>query len=69
MSEPIFKVQDLPGFVKEPDKGAILQTDVMALQSYKNQKKAREADKQRINKLEQEIQEIRSLINKLLEIK
>jgi len=54
---------DVPGLVKDPTTKAVLNTDKSALEAYK--KKRANAD--RINRLEEELADIKKLLVELLE--
>jgi hypothetical protein len=63
---------DAPNFVKEARSGAILNTDNDKLMAYKKQKLAFESSRnnsERINKLENDLSEIKSLLKQILEKK
>ena len=60
---------DVPGLVKDPSSGAILNVDNAKLEAYKRQKKffeQKKNDSDRINKLEGDIIEIKEMLQQLL---
>jgi hypothetical protein len=71
------KVKDAPGFVRDMQTNAVLNADVSALQAYKRKRnKQKELDnsfsevstmKTNINKMEHEIQEIKVLMQRILD--
>lgn len=60
---------DFEGLVKDPESGAVLNIDNMKLDAYKKRKQAMEAstkNAERINKVENDIQEIKEMLSQLL---
>ena len=60
---------DVPGLVKDPNSGAVLNVDNMKLQAYKQQKQffqQNKTDSQRITKLEGDIIDIKEMLQQLL---
>ena len=60
---------DVPGLVKDPNSGAILNVDNNKLAAYKKQKEffeQRQNDSMRITKLENDIGEIKNMLQQLL---
>jgi hypothetical protein len=65
----LLKVENEPGMARDPSNQAILSTDLSALQAYKikRQKTAQiDAALDDINKLKEDMAEIKSLITKLI---
>lgn len=63
------KVLDAPDYVKDMHTNAILNTNNVALQAYKRQKKAlSDASKntERLDKLEKDVDDIKDLLTKIL---
>jgi len=60
---------DVEGFVKDPSNGAVLNVDTEKLSAYKKQKQFYENNKknsERIEKLENDIGDIKEMLQKLL---
>lgn len=60
---------DVEGLVKDPSSGAVLNVDNAKLDAYKKQKQAfedRNRDKERINKIENDLNEIKQLLQSLV---
>jgi hypothetical protein len=60
---------DVEGLVKDPHSGAVLSVDYERLQAYKKQKKFfedKKNDSERINKLENDIGDIKNMLQQLL---
>lgn len=60
---------DVPGLVKDPNSGAILNVDNSKLDAYKKQKmffEQKKNDSDRINKLEGDIIQIKEMLQQLL---
>lgn len=60
---------DVEGLVKDPNSGAILNVDNLKLDAYRKQKQVMEdrmRDKDRITKIESDINEIKSLLQAIL---
>jgi len=67
--QPKYYQTDVEGLVKDPNSGAVLSVDNARLQAYKKQKAAFEEGQkanQRIAKVEQDLSEIKELLNQLL---
>lgn len=67
--QPKYYQTDVEGLVKDPTSGAVLNTDNAKLLAYKKQKAAFEESHrttQRIAKVEQDLSEIKELLNQLL---
>lgn len=61
---------DFEGLVKDPTSGAVLSVDNARLEAYKKQKNAMNMvndNNERIIKVENDIQEIKSMLNQLLQ--
>lgn len=61
---------DFEGLVKDPTSGAVLNVDNIRLEAYKKQKNAMNMvndNHERILKVENDIQEIKSMLNQLLQ--
>lgn len=68
MSNKYYKT-DFEGLVKDPDSGAVLNVDNAKLEAYKKRKSLMEANNknaERINKVENDIQEIKEMLSQLL---
>jgi hypothetical protein len=60
---------NVEGLVKDPNSGAVLSVDYERLQAYKKQKKFfedKKNDSERINKLENDIGDIKNMLQQLL---
>jgi hypothetical protein len=60
---------DFEGLVKDPDSGAVLNVDNVKLEAYKKHKLALEASSknvERINKVENDIKEIKEMLSQLI---
>lgn len=60
---------DFEGLVKDPNSGAVLNVDNLKLESYKKQKAAMSLNMQnneRINKVEQDLNEIKEMLSQLI---
>lgn len=60
-------VQDLPEFKRDPETSALLNVDQHGLRAYKVRKAAAASTNQNINKLQEEVTEIKAMIEKLME--
>lgn len=60
------KVKDAPGFIRDKKTNAILNTNNDALQKYKKRKLANAKTENRINKMEEDISEIKRLLTELI---
>ena len=58
-------VKNNSGFVRDMKTGAILSVDTEAVRIYEDRKKKINSDKDRLNKLETEIAELRQIIEEL----
>lgn len=59
----LYKVKDHPDLVKDMDSNAVLNNNYAALMEYKKKKKVQED----IESLKEEMQDIKSMLNKILE--
>jgi len=59
-------IEDKPEFVKDNRTGAILNIDNNGLQAYKKQKAAMAETKDRLDKIESEVTEIKDLLQEIL---
>lgn len=60
---------DVEGLVKDPNSGAILNVDNAKLEQYRKQKQVfedRNRDKERINKIENDLNEIKQMLQSLV---
>lgn len=60
---------DVEGLVKDPSSGAVLNVDNSKLEAYKKQKQVfedRNRDKERINKIENDLNEIKQMLQSLV---
>jgi hypothetical protein len=64
MSEKI-PVKNNSGLVRDKSTGAILSVDRDAIRIYENRRKKIESDRERLNKLENELAELRLLIEEI----
>jgi hypothetical protein len=51
--------------VRDTKTGAILSTDIIAIKEYEEKKRRKEIEKNRLNRLELEVSELRSVIDEL----
>lgn len=58
-------VKDDSGLVRDLSSGAILSVDKKALRIYEERRRKIESDRERLNKLENEMAELRSIIEEL----
>lgn len=58
-------VKDNSGLVRDTSSGAILSIDKKALRVYEERRRKIQSDKDRLNKLENEMAELRSIIEEL----
>ena len=66
MSDDYVKVDGHPGLVKDAVSGVVLNTDMTGLEAAKRKKQALSEDKKRLNKLENDVSEIKRLLEKLV---
>lgn len=64
-SSSLIPVEGNSNLSRDPKTGAILNTDRSEYEKYVAQREAKELDKERLNKLESEISEIKQLLVKL----
>jgi hypothetical protein len=64
-SSSLIPVEGNSNLSRDPKTGAILNTDRSEYEKYVAQREARQLDKERLNKLESEISEIKELLVKL----
>ena len=64
-SSSLIPVEGNSNLKRDPKTGAILNTDRSEYEKYVAQREAKELDKERLNKLESEISEIKQLLVKL----
>tara|TARA_Y100000004_G_scaffold68497_2_gene76864 strand:- start:4931 stop:5158 length:228 start_codon:yes stop_codon:yes gene_type:complete len=62
-----FKVKDNPNLLREKDSKAIINTDNDSYNAYMNRKKHQSKKDRKIEKLEQEVQDLKNMILKLVE--
>lgn len=62
MKEELIRVEDHPSLVRNKHSKALLNTDIAALQEYKNKKKISE----RVDSLTEEVSEIKQLLTQIL---
>ena len=70
--EKKFLVTDVEGYVKDSDSGAVLNTDIQKLNAYRKQKQAFEnvrSSTERINKIENDVKDIKQMLQQLMELK
>lgn len=61
------KVENDPKFIRDMSSQAILNTDIRAFKAYKKKKMLQEIQEERINKLEEGMDEIKTLLKQILE--
>ena len=61
------KVEGHPGLVRDPESGAILNINTSELEQRSKVKSAKRKERERVDKLESEIGEIKYLLQQLLE--
>lgn len=66
MTDGYVKVDGHPGLVKDTVSGVVLNTDMTGLEAAKRKKQALSEDKKRLNKLEDDVSEIKRLLEKLV---
>lgn len=66
MSDDYVKVDGHPGLVKDAVSGVVLNIDMTGLEAAKRKKQALSEDKNRLNKLENDVSEIKRLLEKLV---
>lgn len=65
----LMRVEGYPGLARDPVSGAIVNINSKDIERAKKIKKTSQSEKQRIDKLEQDIGEIKGLLLKMLEEK
>lgn len=58
---------EVPGIFRDPKTGALLNKDHSALVAYKKKKMAKKMLNERLNKLEEDVAEIKELLKKVLD--
>ena len=66
MSDDYVKVEGHPGLVKDAVSGVVLNTDMTGLESAKRKKQLLFKDKKRFDKLENDVSEIKILLERLV---
>ena len=66
MQDDYVPVEGSPGLVRDKATGAIINTDKSGLQAAKARKLAQRQDKERLNKLENDVSEIKRLLEKFV---
>ena len=66
MSDDYVKIDGHPGLVKDTVSGVVLNTDMTGLEAAKRKKQALSEEKKRLNKLENDVSEIKRLLEKLV---
>lgn len=66
MQDDYVPVEGSPGLVRDKATGAIINTDKSGLQAAKARKLAQKQDKERLNKLENDVSEIKRLLEKFV---
>lgn len=66
MQDDYVPVEGSPGLVRDKATGAIINTDKSGLQAAKARKLAQKQDKERLNKLENDVSDIKRLLEKLV---
>jgi hypothetical protein len=67
-----YLLTDVEGYVKDSNSGAVLNTDTDGLESYKKRKQFFENTRnstERINKIENDVRDIKKLLQQILELK
>jgi alpha-galactosidase/6-phospho-beta-glucosidase family protein len=59
-------IGECPGFVKDTHTGAILNTDNASLKAYKQRKKVMAKQTDRLDKLEEDVTQIKHLLSEIL---
>ena len=62
----LIKVKDHPHLYRDEDTGAIVNCDDIAYDRYKNRVKRKNSEKEELNNMKRDIQEIKSLLKDLL---
>jgi ribosomal protein L13E len=66
MQDDYVPVEGSPGLVRDKATGAIINTDKSGLQAAKARKLAQKQDRDRLNKLENDVSDIKRLLEKLV---
>ena len=66
MQDDYVPVEGSPGLVRDKATGAIINTDKLGLQAAKARKLAQRQDKERLSKLENDVSEIKRLLEKFV---
>jgi ribosomal protein L13E len=66
MQDDYVPVEGSPGLVRDKATGAIINTDKSGLQAAKARKIAQKQDRERLNKLENDVSDIKRLLEKLV---
>jgi len=66
MQDDYVPVEGSPGLVRDKTSGAIINTDKSALEFAKARKIAQKQDKERLNKLENDVSDIKRLLENLV---
>ena len=66
MQDDYVPVEGSPGLVRDKATGAIINTDKSGLQAAKARKIAQKQDRERLNKLEDDVSDIKRLLEKLV---
>jgi hypothetical protein len=67
MEERLEKVKENPGLVRNSFNRAILNTDIEGLNAYKAQKKKEQKTTNEINSMKQDINELKTLMQRILD--
>jgi hypothetical protein len=62
----LVKVQGVPGLARDPNTNAILNTDSAGYAAYKHRKRLNAKKDQRLDKLERDMSEIKTLLQQLV---
>ena len=68
MMDKFYRVEGHSQVVKNPSKGTLLNTNTSELKSARKRKKVRKENEEKQNRLEQEVHDLRSQIDKLTSV-
>jgi len=60
------KIKDLPGFIKDPSTGALINTDKIGYRSYIETRKRNMAKNQELENLKKEVDVLKDMVEKLI---
>lgn len=66
MSDKQTKIKDLPGFIKDPNTGALINTDKIGYRSYIETRKRNMAKNKEMENLKKEVDTLKGMVEKLI---